>query len=324
MNEKIKSSVDIPSAFFNELYTIAKNDQNVMLLSADQGAWALEKFKENLYGQFYNLGVSEQHLISVSAGLSLTEKKVFVYAITPFVMQRCLEQIKVDLCLSNIPVTIIGSGSTLTYSFHGPTHQAMDDIAIMRSLPNMTILNPCDEISAKAAVQLAYTNQGPTYVKMDKGFYPVLYTKQTRFADGIFQLKGGNNLCIIATGIMTQKAILLAEKLSCMSIDASIIDIYKIKPLNKELLLNKLKNVKCIVTIEEQTIIGGIGSAVCEVLSDYGINIPIMRFGINDEYCELYGDRDWLHKYYGLDIVTLSKKIERWLKVNKLLIQNRT
>lgn len=310
--------IDIPSAFFNEVYEIAKSDKDVIFLTADQGAWALETFRENLANQFYNLGPSEQNMISVAAGLCLSGKRVFVYAITPFVTQRCFEQIKVDLCLSDLPVTIIGSGSSLTYSVHGPTHQAIEDIAMMRALPGMTILNPCEQVSAQAAARLAYTNDGPVYVKMDKGFHPILYSTNTVFSEGIFQLKEGNDLCIIATGLMTQRAFFVAEKLKDISINTSIIDIFKIKPLNKEYLLKKIRNVKAIVTIEEQNIIGGIGSAICELLAESAINIPIIRFGINDEYPELYGDRDWLHKYFKLEENVLSKRIIDWFKTRSL------
>jgi transketolase len=312
MKKENTGIIDIPSAFFNELYEIAKIDKNVIFITADQGAWALERFRSDMPKQFFNLGPSEQNMISVAAGLSLSGKHVFVHGISPFITQRCFEQVKIDLCLTSLPVTIIGGGSSLTYSFHGSTHQAIEDIAMMRALPGLTILNPCEEISAKVTANLAYKCNGPVYVKMDKGFFPIKYSENTNFSDGIFQLLKGRDICIVSTGIMTQESFALADKLNAMSISASIIDIHRIKPLNKELLIKYIEDKKAIVTIEEQSIIGGIGSILCEVLAEIDTKIPIIRFGINDEYPKHYGDRSWLHEYHGLDVLTLSKKIETW------------
>ena len=151
----MKKKLDIPSSFFFHLMKRMKTNKNLILLTADQGAWALTEYEKKLKKQFFNIGVSEQNMIGLASGLSTSNKKVIVYAISPFATQRCFEQIKVDLCIPNIPVIIVGSGSTLTYAFHGPTHQAIEDIAVMRSLPNLKILNPCDNNSAKAAVDIS-------------------------------------------------------------------------------------------------------------------------------------------------------------------------
>jgi len=306
--------VDIPSAFFNELFEIAKKDKDVLLLTADQGAWVLEGFRKKLTDQFFNVGVSEQNMIGLAAGLTMGGKRIFLHAITSFLMQRCFEQVKLDICLGDLPVALVGSGSSLTYSVHGPTHQAIEDLSMMRALPGLTIINPCEQYSAKAAARIAYECDGPVYVKIEKGFHPILYSSDSPFPDGIFELKNGDDVCIIGTGIMTQKAFLIAEKLKKASIQAGIIDIFKIKPLNEELFLEKIRNTKAIATVEEHNIIGGIGSAICELLTDRGIKIPVMRFGINDEYSKRCGDRDWLNKYYGLDVVTVSQKLENWLE----------
>lgn len=306
--------VDIPSAFFNELFEIAEKDKSILLLTADQGAWALEGFRKKLPNQFFNVGISEQNMISLAAGLTMGGKRIFLHAITPFMMQRCFEQVKLDICVGDLPVTLVGSGSSLTYSVHGPTHQAIEDLSMMRALSGLTILNPCEQYSAQAAARIAYECDGPVYVKMEKGFHPILYSSDSPFQDGIFELKKGDDLCIIGTGIMTQKAFSITEELKKASVEAGIIDIFRIKPLNEELLLEKLRNTKAVATVEEHNIIGGIGSAICELLVDKGIEIPIIRVGINDEYCKRCGNREWLHKYYGLDIVTVSRKLRHWLE----------
>lgn len=174
--------MDIRDAFFGELYKIASKDKNVVFLTADMGAFALNKFKGDLPKQFINVGVAEQNLISVAAGLALGGKKVFAYSIAAFITYRCYEQIKVDLCQMGLPVTIIGAGPGLTYGSDGPTHHAIYDIAIMRVLPQMTILTPTSPEKAKKAARIAYDSQTPMYIRLAKGKLPTVYGKYRDFS----------------------------------------------------------------------------------------------------------------------------------------------
>ena len=175
-----KENIDIMTAFFKELAHFGKKDKNLFFVSADHGAWALADFKKELKNQYMNIGVSEQNMISFAAGMALNGKKIFLFTITPFITQRCLEQIKMDLCFPCLPVTIVGNGSSLTYSYHGTSHQAIEDIAMMRSLPNLKILNPCDNVSSREAVKIAYKSKQPVYIKLDKGFFPDLNFKKKK------------------------------------------------------------------------------------------------------------------------------------------------
>lgn len=306
------SSSDIRDAFFDRLYDIARADGNVMFLTADMGAFSLEKFKTDLPGQFINVGVAEQNLVSVAAGLALAGKRVFIYAIAPFITQRCYEQIKVDLCCMRLPVTIIGVGAGITYGSDGPTHHAVQDVAIMRALPDITIFNPSDSVTAAGVARLAYESRNPVYVRLDKGKPPVLYDQTEQFKDGLMLLKPGRELIIITTGIMVHQAFKVAEKLSEHSIDVGIIDLYRLKPINKEMLLDLVGRSIPIVTIEEHSIVGGIGSAVCEILTDAGIDVPVKRIGIPEVPCRGYGSREWMHLFYGLDTVALHNSISMW------------
>ncbi len=303
------SNTDIRDAFFDEVYEIASKDPNVMFLTADMGALSLNRFKKDLSHQYINVGVAEQNLVSIAAGLALGGKKVFIYSIAPFVTQRCYEQIKVDLCCMRLPVTIIGSGPGITYSSDGPTHHAIQDVAIMRALPEMIILNPSDSVMATAAARIAYKSYGPVYVRIDKGKLPLLYDDTEEFSDGLAVLKTGRDLMIITTGIMVHQAFKVADELAKYSIDAGIIDLYRIKPINEELLLSVIEKSNRIVTMEEHSIIGGIGSAVSEIFVDKGKTVPIKRIAIADKYCVGYGDREWMRKYYGLDIKNICKLI---------------
>ncbi|MGD0335693.1 MAG: transketolase C-terminal domain-containing protein [Candidatus Omnitrophota bacterium] len=301
------SDIDIRDAFFDELYEIAREDKEVLFLTADMGALSLEKFKRDLPRQYINVGIAEQNMISVAAGLTLGGKKVFVYAIAPFITQRCYEQIKIDLACMRLSVTIIGAGAGIVYNSDGFTHHAIQDIAIMRALPGMTILNPADSVTAAAVVRIARNSNGPVYVRIDKGKLPLLYDKKNNFSEGMAVLKDGRDLMIIATGTMVHQAFKAADRLARHSIDAGIIDLYRIKPINEDLFLTAVKKARRIATLEEHSIIGGIGSAVSEILADRGMALPLKRIGIADEYCRSCGDREWMRKDYGLDIENICK-----------------
>lgn len=316
LSSKLKiSNIDIRDAFFDELYNIAEQDPRVIFLTADMGANSLVRFKKDLSSQYINIGVAEQNMISIAAGLALGGKIVFVYGVTPFVTIRCYEQIKVDLCCMNLPVTIIGSGAGYTYHSDGPTHHATQDIAVMRALPEMTILNPSDSVMTAAFARMAYKNPGPKYIRIDKGMLPLLYDSQNNdFSDGLAVIKTGSDLTIISTGIMVHQVFKVADELAKHSIKAEIVDLYRIKPLNAELLLRFIEKSKRIVTVEENSITGGIGSAVSEVLADSGRAVSLKRIAIRDEHCFDYGDREWMHSLYGLDADSITKAILEWLR----------
>lgn len=307
------SDVDMRDAFFDELYNIAVDDSRVIFLTADMGAFSLVRFKKDLPKQYINVGVAEQNMVSVAAGLALSGKTAFVYTIVPFATMRCYEQIKVDLCCMNLPVTVIGIGAGFTYGSDGPTHHATQDIAVMRTLPEITILNPSDSVMTQAFVKIAYKSTGPVYVRIEKGKLPLIYDEvNSDFLDGIAQTRKGSDLNIVSTGIMVHKAHEVAEILSRYSISVGVVDLYRIKPLNTELLLKYVADSKSIVTLEENSATGGIGSAVAEALSDNVCNKPLKRLAIPDIHCFESGERELLHACYGLDTDSIVKSIVEW------------
>jgi transketolase len=304
----MKNKLDIPSSFFFHLMEKMKKDKNMILLTADQGAWALTEFETKLKRQYFNIGVSEQNMIGLAAGLALSGKKVIVYAISPFVTQRCFEQIKVDLCIANIPVVIVGSGSTFTYAFHGSTHQAIEDISVMRSLPNLEILNPCDNNSAKAAVDISLKSKNPVYIKLDKGFFDDIYLTH-KFDNGMKFVKKGKKIVIFSTGYMTQKSLDVVKNLKKYKLNPTLIDVFKIKPFNKDLAKKIISKSDLVITLEEQNILGGLGSIISETIAENQLKVKLVKFGINDSYAKLYGDRDWLHNYHKMSIRHIEKGI---------------
>lgn len=299
--------IDLMTAFFDRLKSIALKDKNIFFITADHGAWALSEFKKKLNNQYLNIGISEQAMASIAAGMALEGKKVFIFSITPFVTQRCLEQIKLDICLSNLPVTVVGNGSSLTYATHGPSHQAIEDIAIMRSLPNIKILHPYDNISSKYSVDFAYKSNSPVYIKLDKGFYDNIFLKP---GDNLlkFSQKKNKKILIITTGVFVHKILRIVNKLNKIGQVTDLLNIFFIK-YNKSKIKDYIRDYKIIFTIEEQNLPGGLGSIIAEIIADQNLNIHFKRFGIDDRYVLKCGDRDWLQKQYKLDEKSLLKKI---------------
>lgn len=307
--------MDIRDAFFDELYNIAKVDRNVLFLTVDLGSFSLDKFKKDLKNQYINVGVAEQNLVGIASGLTLSGKNVFIYGISSFITSRCFEQIKINLSYMNLPVKIIGSGPGFVYANDGVTHNSTNDIAIIRTLPNMIIYSPCDSVSMTNVARMSYKSENPVYIRVDKGELPQLYSENYTFNDGLSLLKKGKDLLIITTGIMTHQSLKLANKLKDVNIDAGIIDIYKIKPINEKLLLSFINNLKSnkIISLEEHSIIGGLGSIISELLIDNKMsNVKLKRFAISDNYSILHGNREWLHLFYGLDVNNVYNETVKW------------
>jgi len=311
----MKAYTDTRDATFEELFEIARADRNVVLLTADTGAFVFPRFAKELPGQFFNVGIAEQNAISVAAGLALSGKHVFVFGLSPFVTLRCYEQIKLDVCCMDLPVTILGMGTGHGYSFDGPTHHVTSDITLMRALPGMAIWGPSDPVSAGAAVHLAYARKGPGFIRIDKGPLRRIYDPEAYdFSPGLARLKPGRDLTLAATGPMVTRAFAVAEQLEALGLDAGILDLYQLKPFPEEALLQTLAPDQPLVTLEEHTLAGGLGSLVCETLMDHGVHPPLLRLGLPDGYRLETGDREWVLQLDGLDAASLTKRIQAWMK----------
>ncbi|MBF0488748.1 MAG: 1-deoxy-D-xylulose-5-phosphate synthase [Nitrospirae bacterium] len=302
-------------AFWNKIYEIAAADRNVVLISADMGAPSLDKFRKDLPAQFVNAGIAEQNAVLIGAGLALKGKKVYLYAIAPFITLRCLEQIRVECSIMNIPMTIAGVGAGMSYEDSGPTHHALEDIAIMRSMPNITIHNITDSVMARAVAAMSYNIKNTTYVRIDREVFPDIYSPDTVFTAGASVVKTGKDFYLVSTGCMTHTALQVAKRLEERSIHAGVIDIYRF-PINEAFLMETLRGVKKIVTLEEHFLAGGLGSALGEVIIDNSLPVKLRRLGIGHDkgFCYKYGGREVIREYYGLDKGSLERKIEEFLK----------
>ena len=291
---------DIRDAFFDELYQIGAKDRDVVILTNDMDVFSLKEFKNNYPEQFINIGVAEQNMINVAAGLASCGKKVFIFGILSFVTFRCYEQIKFNICSMNLPVTIVGMGSGLSFGFDGPTHHAIQDIIVMNALPEMMILNPSDSRSAAECAHISYKEGTPTYVRIDKGQYPELYIENDNFNRGLKILRKIGDINIISTGFMTTLAIEVADTLKKKGYEIGVVDIFRIKPLNEQFLIQTLRSSKEIIIFEENSKSGGLYPLLVDIISCLEKNICIKHVGLPDGQFFNYGTREWLHEYFGL------------------------
>jgi len=307
-------ATDMRDAFFVELNAIAAADRDVVLLTDDQGALALEWLRKNLPNQYFNAGIAEQNMVSVAAGMALAGKLPVLYGIATFMTMRAYEQIRDDLCAMGLPAVIVASGAGYMYSGDGPTHHAVQDVALMRTLPNMAILNPSDVASTIAFVKEGCSRRaGPTYVRIEKGVLGAIYPDGHDFSRGFSVLTSGEDVAIAATGIMVHMALEAAEKLTASGVRASVVDVYRLKPVDAQALMAELSRSRYIATLEEHSVIGGLGSIVSESAADYGRATSIKRLALPDKFAFSYGTREWLHAQDGLSSELVAKQIARWV-----------
>lgn len=304
-------NVDVRDAFFDEIYAIAAKDPSVVFLTGDMDAFSLKKFKQDFPDRFINIGVAEQNMMCVAAGLATCGKRVFTYGINTFVTMRCFEQIKINLCSMKLPVTIIGAGAGFSFGFDGPTHHGTQDIAVMRALPELTIYNPSDAVLAAACARLAYKSREPVYIRLDKGKFPQFYDAHETGEKGYKILKPLQAVNLISTGFMTTQAMAAAEKLEAQGKKVGVVDVYRIKPLAQDFLTQVVDSSKTLYTLEEHSAAGGFGSILAELLADGGRAVTLKRLAVQDKQFLDYGDREWFQKQNGLDVASLVRELSR-------------
>jgi len=296
-------------SFINTLQDLARTDKRIFLLTADVGFSLLEKFIEEFPDRYLNVGVAEANMINVAAGLAISGKIVYVYSMAHFITTRCYEQIKLNLCYQNTNVKIIGSGGGLSYGYEGATHHAIEDISIMRSLPNMCVICPGDPIETKYAIEASLNYKGPVYIRVGKN-NPSVHKNDINFQIGKgIRLKKGRDLNILTTGNMLEISNIVSAKLEKDNVDAGVFSIHTVKPIDVELIKELAYSGKPIFTIEEHSIIGGLGSAVSEILVELECSVPFKRIGIPDEFSHTVGCHNYQLMKYGIDANGIHKTI---------------
>ena len=298
------------SVFIDILTELAEKDKNVYLLTGDLGFSFFEKFSAKFPDRFINCGVAEQNMMGLAAGLALNGKKPYVYSIIPFVTMRCLEQIRNDVCYQNLDVKIVGAGAGFTYGHLGATHHAIEDIGILRCLPNLNIICPADSVETKELVLKSYNNKNPTYLRLGGNTKKMLYNFNPEIIIGKPSvLKEGKDGVIFTTGTFLEMGIEVTDRLKEAGYNFKLISMHTIKPIDREILLKEMECINLIFTLEEHSLIGGLGSALAEILMEARFKGLFKRLAVADEYCQETGNRDYLCKKYALDSNTITDYI---------------
>ena len=309
-------NTDIRDSFFDQVISIAEADESVIFLTADMDAWSLKNFRSSMPDRFINVGIAEQNMISLASGLSFSGKKVFVFAISPFVSQRCHEQVKLDLCSMNTPVVMIGAGPGLSYGSDGPSHHSIDDISSLKAFPNISIYNVCDQVQAKNIANVVYNDSsGPSYVRLEKGVYDPIYDDCDGYKAGMKLFGHRGNVLVISSGIMVHNSLYAIDLLAKRGIEASLLDMFRVKPLDVQEVIKVISSFDMIVTVEENMLIGGIGSSIAEIIVDHQIGIPLKRIGLPNEYSMYLGGREWFHEIYKLTPYDLTETITSFFEL---------
>ncbi|MFH2204179.1 MAG: transketolase C-terminal domain-containing protein [Elusimicrobiota bacterium] len=300
----------------NTIHELARRNKDVVFVGSDLGAGVLEDMKQELPGQFMMEGVSEQHIVGMAAGLAMSGKIVYINTIAPFITRRCFEQNVIDLGLAKANVRLTGSGGGLVYAPLGPTHLATDDIAIMRAIPNMTVIAPADAEEMERVVRASETYAGPIYIRIAKGGDPVVSSPDHPFAIGEAVVhRDAGEVLFVTTGIMLARSLAATESLRKSGIEAGVVHLHTIKPFDGETVLRALGGARVVITLEEHTIVGGLGSAVAELIAEnIFIRTPLLqRLGIPDVFPDQYGSQDSLLKRFGLDVESIVRRTEESL-----------
>ena len=285
------------TAFIETLTQLAKKDATVFLITPDMGYSVLEKFRDEFPNQFLNSGIAEQNTISVAAGLASSGYTVFVYSIIPFVTMRCFEQVRLDLAYNNTNVKLVGIGAGLTYGSLGASHHAIEDIAIMRSIPNMTVLCPGDPIETRELVKRSYEKNGPVYIRLGKNGEANIHDANTRIEIGkSIEITQGTDFALITTSNTLELGKQWTDEWKNENLSVSLISMPSIKPFDNSKINELLSKQIPILTLEEHNVIGGLGSAVAEIIATSEKSVPFKILGINDVFSHSVGSHNYQRK----------------------------
>lgn len=292
------------------LSELAQKNKNVLFIIADNGTGYDELFKKEFPNQFFDFGISEEHMVAAAAGLASTGKIPFIYTAGAFLAYRSLEFIRDDVCFQRQNVKIIGDGSGLSISRLGATHHTTEDIGILRTLPGLTIFSPSSPSEVLQTVHAAYAVNGPVYIRLGMNGEPELYDAPNDFIAGkSIQIKPGNDITIFSTGSILSEVLLAAKELENKNIKTRVINIHTLKPIDKDVVIKAATETKMLFSVEEHNIYGGLGSMIAEILSEEGIGVSLKRIGLPDSFASGYGTLSEVRQINGLDGNSLYTKI---------------
>lgn len=302
------------TAYLDTLYDLAYKDKRVYALISDNGAIVYDKYRKDLSSQYLNLGISEANMLGMAAGMASCGKIPFAYTIGAFMAYRAYEFIRNDICLQKQNVKIIGTGAGEVYSALGPTHHSTEDLGGLRALPNLTILCPASPMEVKKATVAAYEVNGPVYIRLGTNKEPEIYQGDYSFkiGKGII-LKEGNDVTVVGTGSILKDVLNVVQTLHKEGVSVRVINIHTIKPIDKEIILQAAEETGRIITIEDHNVIGGLGSAVAEVIAESAKGARLKCMGLRD-FSRGYGSYQQIKEINGIGIKHIYKEIMQFLE----------
>ena len=287
-------------AFVKVLTEEAQHNADIMLMVGDLGFGVVAAFGDTYPRQFLNCGVAEQSMVGIAAGMAAAGRRPFVYSIANFPTLRPLEQIRNDVCYHNLGVTIVSVGAGLAYGSLGYTHHAVEDMAILRSLPGMRVYSPADAMECRAAVREILADPSPAYLRLGKNKEPLMHEAEPNLSSGApLLIRDGSDVTLIAAGPIVLQALAVADALASEGVSVRVMTCPVIKPLNAEAVASAAVGTG-IVTLEEHTLLGGFGSAVLEGFAIRGIRIPVLPLGLEDKATHIIGEQEWIRERAGL------------------------
>lgn len=302
-------------AFAHEMTMLARERNDVTLLSGDIGNRMFDEFKRVAPDRFLNCGIAEGNMMSTAAGMALSGLRPVVYTIAPFTTTRCLEQIRVGVAYHKAPVVIVGTGSGLSYAELGPTHHSLEDIAILRTLPGLNVVAPADSAELVAQLREALNSQDSTYIRIGKKGEPLLHKRSARLGIGSGNLlRNGNDMLILGIGPILGEALEAAEEVATEGVSIAVASLGGVKPLDTEFLRNMAELCPNWLSLEEHGIIGGLGSALLEWLSEENAqHVRLSRLGVPDTFINELGNQSYVRNRLGLDAAGIAKTLRERL-----------
>lgn len=298
------------AAFMAEVARLAAEDPRVVFVTGDLGFGVVEDFQRSFPDQFVNAGVAEQNMTGLAAGLASCGRVVFTYSIANFPTIRALEQVRNDVCYHDLDVKIVAIGGGMAYGSLGYSHHAIEDLAIMRALPNMKVVAPGDPVEARAATRALAGMPGPAYLRLGRSGEPTVHGEDVPFEIGkAICVRPGSDVTLISTGGMLTVAVEAAQLCAAADIDVRVLSMHTVKPLDVDAIAHAVRETRLIVSLEEHSLAGGLGGAIAEAMADNNLSTRLLRLGLPSEPTYAVGSDEYLRDHYGLAAETIARRI---------------
>jgi transketolase len=294
------------NTFINTIIDECRRREDIFIISGDAGLGVFDQFKEEFPERFLNMGVAEQNMISFAAGLAITGYKVVLYNIIPFVLYRCFEQVRNDICYQELPIILVGIGSGVTYAPMGMTHYSIEDIGIAQTMPNLTVISPIDPVEAKLAAEHALTSSVPVYVRLAKRGEPDIHKRSDFNITEPQILEHGEKVALVCHGSITEEVLKAYTLLIGQGIRPLVVSVPVLQPIDKETILRFFKNVDIVISVEEHFVNCGLGSILSNVITEHGLDCKLIKMGIPCGFIHDINDTQGMRKLFGIDAETIA------------------